>query len=143
MNIQKILDNPRFRLQRGRPAESAAVDQFLQGAPSNLPVKYLQFMRACDGAKGDIPYDSGYIEIWSLEEALEKQAGYGIQDSLPGFFAFAADGSDRIFLFDLREEDGAPVLSVSTEKLGEESFEEIAPSFSQFLEHITLMRGGY
>ena len=142
MNIQKILDNPRFRLEKMDPAGAAALNQFLQNAPENLPVKYMHFMRATDGARGAVPYDSGYIEIWRLEEALHRQTGYGSDDSLAGFFAFGSDGSGRDYLFDLRETDGAAVYSVSHEEPDEANLEPIAGSFSQFLEHIAMMGGG-
>ncbi len=142
MNIQKILENPRFRLERRQPAAVNVLEDFLRSAPKNLPVKYLHFMRECDGATGDIPYDSGRIEIWPLEEAIDRQAGYGIEDSLPGFFAFASDEAGRVFVFDIRDSDGAAVLSVRLDNPSKDDLEEIAPSFSQFLEHIALMRGG-
>jgi len=142
MNIQKILDNPRFRLEKMDPAGDATLNEFLQNAPENLPVKYLHFMRATDGARGAVPYDSGYIEIWRLEEALNKQTGYGSDDSLAGFFAFGSDGSGRDYLFDLRETDGAAIYSVPHEEADEDHLEPIAGSFSQFLEHIAMMGGG-
>lgn len=142
MNIHKILENPRFRLEQMDPAPPTVLNEFLENAPSNLPVKYLHFMQASDGARGAVPYDSGYIEIWRLEDALDKQAGYGEQDSLAGFFAFGTDGEGRDYVFDLRSEDGAPVYSVSHHDPNESNLEAIAPSFSQFLEHITMMGAG-
>ncbi len=142
MNIQRILENPRFRLEKMQPAGVAAFKGFLQQAPENLPVKYLHFMRATDGARGAVPYDSGYIEIWPLEEALDRQAGYGNNDSLAGFFAFGSDGSGRDYLFDLRDRDGAAVYSVAHDEPEQDQLEPIAGSFSQFLEHIALMGSG-
>ncbi len=59
MNVQKILDNPRFGLQQMGPIRAAALREFLDSAPDNLPVKYLDFMKISDGAEGDSPYDSG------------------------------------------------------------------------------------
>jgi hypothetical protein len=142
MNIQKILNHPRFGLHQKGPTGAATLQEFLDNAPENLPVKYLDFMRISDGAQGDIPYDSGHIEIWPLEEALKRQAGYGGNDPLAGFFAFGTDGSGREFVFDLRDLDGAAVYSVPSSNRSKESLEKIAPSFSQFLEHIALMHGG-
>jgi hypothetical protein len=142
MNVQKILNHPRFGLHQMGPIRAAALEEFLDKAPDNLPVKYLDFMKISDGAAGESPYDSGHIEIWPLGETLEKQAGYGSGESLPGFFAFGSDGSGRDFVFDLRDLDGAAVYSVPTSTRSVETLEEIAPSFSQFLEHIVLMQGG-
>jgi len=142
MNIHKILGNPRFRLEKMNPAPEAAMREFRTKAPDNLPVKYLHFMQATDGAKGNVPYDSGYIEIWPVEETLHKQAGYGSTDSLAGFFAFGTDGEGRDYLFDLRADDGAAVYSVPHSEPDPENLEAIAPSFSQFLEHIAVTGGG-
>lgn len=142
MNIHKMLDNPRFRLEKMDPAGEEAMREFRAKAPDNLPVKYLHFMQATDGAKGEVPYDSGYIEIWPVEETLDKQAGYGTKDSLAGFFAFGTDGDGRDYLFDLRDEDGAAVYSVPHDDADADHLEPIAPSFSQFLEHIALMGRG-
>ena len=142
MNIRKLLANPRFRLERGDPPDEATLATFLRAVPENLPVKYLRFMRLCDGARGDSPYDSGHLEIWSLDRAQRAQAEHRLPDALPGFFGFGSDGADRLFVFDLREEDGAPISSVRAEAPDADDLEPIASSFSEFLEHIVLMRGG-
>jgi hypothetical protein len=86
INIQKILENPRFRLETMEPATTTVLGDFLEQAPGNLPVKYMHFMQASDGARGAVPYDSGYIESWRLEETLDKQTGYGDDASLASFF---------------------------------------------------------
>jgi len=142
MNIHKILDHPRFRLEKMNPAGDEAMQDFLSRAPDNLPVKYLHFMQASDGAKGKVPYDSGFIEIWPVKDTMDQQAGYGNHDSLAGFFAFGSDGSGRDYLFDLRENDGAAVYCVPREKPEPEHLEHMAGSFSQFLQHIALMGSG-
>jgi hypothetical protein len=143
MNIHKILDHPRFRLERREPAPANVVKAFLKEAPSNLPVKYVHFMQASDGASGDIPYDSGHIDIWPLEDLIENEVGKGVNQTHPGFFAFASDGEGRTFVFDIRDADGAPVLSIANgQSTPGNGPEQIAPSFSHFLEHIALMQGG-
>ena len=92
MDVQKLLRNPRFRLEQGGPAQPEAVKQFEETAPANLPRTYLRFMSACNGARGKIPYETGYIEFWPLERALEKNREHGLTRSLPGFFAFGDCG---------------------------------------------------
>ncbi len=141
MDVQKLLRNPRFRLEQGGAAEPGQVKQFQEAAPRNLPRTYLRFIKSCNGAKGDIPYETGYLELWPLERALERNREYGVETRLPGFYAFGSDGADELFLFDLRKEDGAAVCSVSTKNLGATSITPITKSFSEFLEGIMMMAG--
>ena len=140
MNISKLLDNPLFQLERGERPTKALLEDFVAWAPDNLPTKYLRFIRQCDGARGDSPYTSGYIDLWTLERTRERNSP-GTLGDLPGFFAFADDGKDQLFAFDLRQPDGAAVCTVPSAAPSAEGLEELAPSFSEFLEHIVLMRG--
>ena len=141
MDVQKLLRNPRFRLEQGGPAQPEAVKQFSEAAPANLPRTYLRFMQACNGARGKIPYETGYLELWPLERALERNREHGVAKSLPGFFAFGGDGADELFLFDLRKDDGAAVCSISAKAANAASVAPITKSFSEFLEGIVMMMG--
>lgn len=141
MDVQKLLRNPRFRLERGREADPACVKQFEHEAPPNLPRTYLRFMQACNGARGRIPYDTGFLDLWPLERVIERNREHHIDRDLPGFFAFGTDGGDELYLFDLRKDDGAPVCSVSTKDLEPGSVAPLTNSFSEFLEGIVMMGG--
>ena len=141
MDVQKLLRNPRFRLEQGGAAEPESVKQFQEAAPPNLPRTYLRFMQACNGARGKIPYETGYIDLWPLERALEKNREHGVPRSLPGFFAFGSDGADELFLFDLRKVDGAAVCSVSTKSPTAAAVAPITKSFSEFLEGVVIRAG--
>lgn len=140
MNIAKLLENPLFQLERGERTPRATLDAFVAWAPDNLPTKYVRFVRQCNGARGDSPYASGHIDIWAIERARERNPD-GSPEGLPGFFAFADDGKDQVFAFDLRQPDGAAVCSLPAAAPVAESAEILAQSFSEFLEHIVLMRG--
>ena len=85
--------------------------------------------------------ETGFLELWPLDRALERNREYGIARSLPGFFAFGSDGADELFLFDLRKDDGAAVCAVSAKAANAASVAPITKSFSEFLEGITLMAG--
>jgi len=141
MDVQKLLRNPRFRLEQGSAADPATVKQFRDVAPPNLPRTYLRFIAACNGARGKIPYETGYIEFWPLERVLEKNREHGVERSLSGFFAFGSDGAGELFLFDLRKEDGAAVCSVSAQSPSPAAVAPITKSFSEFLEGIVMMAG--
>ena len=98
-------------------------------------------MEACNGARGKIPYDTGYIEFFSVERVLDENRASHVAESLPGFFAFGSDGGDELYVFDLRKEDGAPVCSVSAKAGSISTVSPITNSFSEFLEGIVMMVG--
>ena len=141
MDVQKLLRNPRFRLEQGNEAKPDLVKQFQHDAPPNLPRTYLRFMQACNGARGKIPYDTGYIEFFSVERVLDENRAHHLSQSLPGFFAFGSDGGDELYVFDLRKDDGAPVCSVSTKDASPAKVAPLTNSFSEFLEGIVMMAG--
>ncbi|HXZ85158.1 MAG TPA: SMI1/KNR4 family protein [Myxococcota bacterium] len=141
MDVQKLLRNPRFRLERNPAPDPIQLKQFQEHAPRNLPRTYVRFLEACDCARGKIPYDTGYIEFFSVESALDQNRKHHVTESLPGFFAFGCDGADELYVFDLRSEDGAPVCCVSAKAASVASVSRITNSFSEFLEGIVLMGG--
>jgi hypothetical protein len=141
MDVQKLLRNPRFRLLRGPAPDPSQVKQFREHAPPNLPRTYVRFLEACDAARGKIPYETGYIEFFSVERVLDENRASHVAESLPGFFAFGSDGGDELYVFDLRKEDGAPVCSVSAKAGSISTVSPITNSFSEFLEGIVMMVG--
>ena len=139
MNVAKLLQNPRFTWNlRGAP-DTEALEAFREQAPDNLPRTYMKLMRAGNGASGKVPYESGHIEVWPLESVVVENQSHGVTAALPGFFAFATDGGESLFAFDLREPDGAAVVSLNAKSLDTHHVEFLAASFSEFLEHAVNM----
>ena len=141
MDVQKLLRNPRFRLDRDPAPDPVHVKQFQEHAPANLPRTYVRFLAACGSARGRIPYDTGYIEFFAVESVLDQNRKHHVSESLPGFFAFGSDGGDDLYVFDLRKEDGAPVCCVSAKAASVAAVSTITNSFSEFLEGIVMMGG--
>ena len=141
MDVQKLLRNPRFRLNRGPAPDPSHIEQFREHAPPNLPRTYVRFMEACGRANGKIPYDTGYIEFFPVDRVLDENRAHHVGESLPGFFAFGSDGGDELYVFDLRKDDGAPVCSVSAKGANVSGVSPLTNSFSEFLEGIVMMGG--
>jgi hypothetical protein len=141
MDVEKLLASPHFKWERREPADREALDNFRAAAPSNLPNTYLKFMRATDGGSGEGPFHAGWVELWPVGEAIARNDEFGISDGLPGFFAFGSDGAGRVFVFDIRQEDGAAVCSVSAEKVEPGEVDELTGSFSEFLQRIVHVHG--
>src|SRR5215472_3401543 len=141
MDVQKLLGKPSFRLDRDPAPNPVQVKQFQEHAPQNLPRTYVRFLESCSGARGKIPCDTGYIEFFAAEAALDQNRKHHVGENLPGFFAFGSDGGDELYVFDLRGEDGAPVCCVSSKATDIAGVSRITNSFSEFLEGIVLMGG--
>jgi len=141
MDVEKLLASPHFKWERREPADREALEGFRTAAPPNLPNTYLKFMRATNGGSGEGPFNAGWVEVWPVGEAMERNEELGILQRLPGFFAFGSDGADRVYVFDIREEDGAAVCSVSAEKVEAGGVDELTGSFSEFLQRIVHVHG--
>ncbi len=138
MDIHKLLRHPRFRWDVRQPPSAGALDGFARKAPANLSVTSRRFLEACNGGRGPVPFAEGTVDIWPVEDVLARNEELEIAKKLPGFFAIGADGS-RLFALDLREKDGAPVVSAPLFSLDAERTTPVANSFSEFLEAATLM----
>jgi hypothetical protein len=141
MDVEKLLASPHFKWEQRDHADREAFDNFRAAAPANLPNTYLKFMRSTDGGRGEGPFHAGWVEVWPVSEAIARNEKLGTLGNLPGFFAFGSDGNGRLFLFDIRQEDGAAVCSVPAEKIEPEHVDSLAGSFSEFLQRIVHVHG--
>jgi hypothetical protein len=141
MNIEKLLANPRFRWESAPPADPAALQSFLRSAPGNLPRTYVRLLQQSNGGRGPNPFDSGPFELWPVEGAVARNARLGVAERTPGFFAFADNGAGRVYLFDLRASDGAPVCSIASDPVDAEEPKQLRGSFSEALESMMLVGG--
>ena len=139
MNVAALLQDPRFRLEQREAPPPEILQSFRSTAPRNLPRTYLRFLEGCDGARGPAPFGSGAIDIWPVEEVLERQAAIA---GLEGYFAFASDPAGQIFVFDLRPDDGATVCLVSSRDSRSPKVDVVSGSFSEFLQSFSRMSLG-
>ncbi len=138
MNVDKLLANPRFRWEPRTAPGPDALEGFLAEAPDNLPRTYVKFLRKTNGGSGPNPFDPGPLEVWPVEELLERNARLGLAERAPGFFAFGGNGEESVYVFDLRAPDGAPVCSLSRDE--SEPPKLLRGSFSEALESTMLVR---
>ncbi len=141
MNVEKLLASPHFKWEQREPADREVFEGFRAAAPANLPNTYMKFMRVTDGGSGEAPFHAGWVEVWPLSEAVGRNDELGIGDKLPGFFAFGSDGADQLFVFDIRQEDGAAVCSIPSEKVEPDQLDRLCGSFSEFLQRIVHVHG--
>jgi SMI1/KNR4 family protein SUKH-1 len=138
MNIEKLLANPRFRWERAPAPDPQILQDFLSSAPPNLPRTYVRLLQQSNGGSGPNPFDSGAFALWPVEEIGRRNQRFGLAERAPGYFGFADNGAGRVYLFDLRAPDGAPVCSIAEPADGEEP-KQLRSSFSEALESMMLV----
>jgi hypothetical protein len=93
-SVNHLLPKPQLR----PAATQALIDALVSGAGVTLPEDYLQLLRFTDGFEGFV--GSGYLVIWSAEEAIPNNIGYGIPEFAPGFFAIGSNGGGVAYAID-------------------------------------------
>jgi hypothetical protein len=139
MNVEKLLANPRFRWERAPAPDPQILQGFLRSAPPNLPRTYVRLIQQTNGGFGPNPFDSGPFALWPVEEIERRNQRLGLGERAPGYFAFADNGGGRVYLFDLRASDGAPVCSIAGEPSDGEEPKQLRSSFSEALESMVLV----
>jgi len=140
MNIEKLLANPRFRWEREAAPDPVSLEKFLQSAPSNLPRTYVRLLKASNGGRAPNPFDEGDFVLWPVEQVGPRNDALELERRCPGFFAFAESAGGRVYVFDLREPDGAPVCTISADPSSGEEPKQLRSSFSEALESMMLVR---
>lgn len=79
------------------PAQLDALYALARARGLTLPGDYVEFMSASDGGEGDV--GNGYVELWPVHKTLEVADRYSVYED---FLAFAGDGKNTIYGFDLR-----------------------------------------
>jgi len=84
------------------PASEEELDSLRRVVGLDLPPAYLELLRQSNGAEcgpNDEPGDS--LRILPVGELKTYNDGYGIQQRLPELLAFASDGGDHAFCFQI------------------------------------------
>jgi hypothetical protein len=141
MNVEKLLANPRFRWERAPAPDPQTLQSFLRSAPPNLPRTYLRLLQQTNGGRGPNPFDAGPFELWPAEEVVRRNQRLSLAERAPGYFGFADNGAGRVYLFDLRASDGAPVCSIAADPADGDEPKQLRGSFSEALESMMLVSG--
>jgi hypothetical protein len=110
----------------------------IEGVEDKLSIKfpedYVNFMVNTNGGEGSIGEDS-YLRLWKIEELIESNEGYGVEEFAPGLIIIGSDGGDTAYGFDFRTEH--PIL-VEVGFIGMDLEEPYfsASSFIGFIEYL-------
>jgi hypothetical protein len=119
-------------------ATEEAIQKLLAYAGVALPEDYLQFLRWSNGIEGPIG-DHGYFALYSAEEILEANEGYGLPDSAPGFLLVGTDRGGTGFALDIRSKNPRAMEYVEMDFifLDPDEIGTREPSLFDFLTHLS------
>ena len=99
----------------------------------NFPKDFIEFISNSNGAEGSI--GENYLILWSIEDIIELNEAYGVNDFAKGLVLFGSDGGDTAFAFDTRTNE---TLNVTVPFIGMdlEDITTCSNSFNGFLQYL-------
>ena len=113
------------------PAVVRAIGQVEASSGLNLPEDYKEFLREADGGEGFV--GNAYLILWTAEELLAGNQGYGVEERAPGLFLFGCDGGGEGLAFDARSQ-AKPIVIVPLVGMELKVARPLANTFNEFLE---------
>jgi SMI1 / KNR4 family (SUKH-1) len=115
------------------PADPASVARCQSDLKFQLPAEFVQFLEQMNGGEGFV--GENYLRVWPVEDLIEHNKGYNVEEFVPELFLFGSNGGGEAFAFDTRSAPPAIVV-VPFIVLNLEDTIMIAPNFNAFLQHL-------
>jgi hypothetical protein len=112
LDLADLLTSGRYQWDGHRPAAEDDLARLVAGTPVPLPASYLAFLRRSDGGSGMFSGYPSYVRLWPASTVVDRNDGYGVWASLPGFVAIGDNGGPDMVGFDTRQGDPYSVLSI-------------------------------
>jgi len=112
-------------------ASSNAITDLEQKIGKAFPALYSELMRRTNGVEGFLS-EVNYLLLWNIEQLVELNESYGVQEFAPGLFLIGSNGGDAAYAFDTRS-DPMPVVEVPFIGLSLEEARQVGTSFEDFI----------
>lgn len=129
-NIQKLLKGVEFR----PPATNDMIDKFEEASNIKLPDEYKDFLKLTNGGEGFIGENS-YVMLWAVEELIELNESYEVNDYAPGLFVFGSNGGGEAYAFNTRS-NSMDIVQVPFVGMDLELVQQKAKTFNEFIENL-------
>lgn len=113
------------------PVDDEAIRKFEKLSGLTLPVDYAVFIKESNGGEGFVG-PNAYLILWPVEQLLELNKAYQVQECAPGLLFFGSDGGGEAFAFDTRMPE-IPIVAVPFVGMDCSLARQISVSFSGFL----------
>ncbi len=135
--VSEILNEPGRLWTPKPPAGADEIEQLRESAPFDLPAKYVELLRYCNGGEGELDAPPLYFQLDSIADSMKHNLIWHEKGEYTGFWFIGGNGGMESIGFDLRE--GPPWSLVMIDLIaGTESAERIAGDIAEFIEKIGL-----
>lgn len=84
------------------PTTEKTINEVEEELDIKFPCEYVDLMTITNGGEGKIG-DTSYIAIWQIENIIQYNEGYAVEEFAPGLLIFGSDGGDTAYAFDTRD----------------------------------------
>lgn len=99
----------------------------------SFPIDYVRFITTSNGAEGSI--GENYLLLWSIEDIINLNEAYAVNDFAKGLVLFGSDGADMAYAYDTRTSE-TPIVSVPFIGMDIKEIIIRSDSFYGFLEYL-------
>jgi hypothetical protein len=135
--VDELLKEPGRNWTPAPPAGEEDILRLVQFFKVRLPAEYLDLLRFSNGGSGTLALPPLRLDLFSIDEVIEKSADEFYGDEFPDFIFLGGNGGLELIAFDLSRGEPRPVVMVDP-IAGAESAVEIAPSMAQLIEAMGL-----
>jgi hypothetical protein len=115
------------------PASSDTIDQLISQVPFKFPESYISLLAFSNGPEGSLGIRPGWFSLWEVEDIIESNKGYCVDEYIPGFFGFGSNGGGELFAFKISGEELCGVYTIPFCPLDENDAVLIADNFDSFI----------
>lgn len=123
------------RLSLNPPVEEKNINKVEDELDIRFPCEYVDLMTFTNGAEGIVGVTS-YITIWKIENIIQYNKGYAVEEFAPGLLIFGSDGGDTAYAFDTRDKS-MHIFEVPFIGMDIEEITYIGNSFIEFFEYLS------
>lgn len=122
-----------YGLELNPPVEENRVRKVEIELGVKFPSDYKEFISFSNGAEGSI--GENYLILWSIDEIIELNEAYGVNDFANGLVLFGSDGGDAAFAFDTRTKE-SHIVTVPFIGMDLEAVKNCSKTFNGFLQYL-------
>jgi hypothetical protein len=122
-----------YGLEVNPPIDSNKVKKVESVLGVTFPDDYVEFITYTNGAEGSI--GENYLVLWVIDEIVELNEGYSVNEFAKGLVLFGSDGGDTAFAFDTRTNE-MRIVTVPFIGMGLDEITTISNTFNGFLEYL-------
>ena len=120
-------------VELNNPAEKEEIEKVEKELSIVFPKNYKNFMIESNGLEGEIG-EISYLVIWSIDEIIELNEEYEVEEYMPNLIYFGSDGGDMAYAFD--KENNMEIIEIPFDSIHIEDKELLGKNFEEFIQNL-------